>query len=181
MTGQEERDVLFARLFGLNAVIQSRLLVRNGALDTSVSSNAQASTIESFHQTIIELLTLGEKKSWLRESAWWTVALAVDALKDSDVKWRENAIDFTLHQLFVEDKGWSPEKVALFLKLRNLYPDRDWQNFLAPTFKGSGLLHTGNLQVLARILKVVLILQLCFLNVTDKRVSSGIICRRRGW
>jgi DNA polymerase phi len=158
MTGQEERDVLFARLFGLNSVMQSGLLVRTGALDTPASSTAQASTLESYHQTIVELLALGEKKSWLRESAWWTIALAIDALNGSDVKWKEDAADFTLQQLFVENKNWSPEKVALCLKLQDLYPNRDWDKFLCPTFKSSDLLHTGNLQLLARVLKVVFLL-----------------------
>jgi DNA polymerase phi len=157
MTGQEERDVLFARLFGLNAVIQSGLLVRTGALETSASSTAHPSTLESYHHTIAGLLALGERKSWLRESAWWTIALAIDALNDSDVKWKENAADFTLQQLFVENKSWSPEKVALCLKLQDLYPNRDWHKFLCPTFKNSDLLHTSNLQLLARVLKVVLL------------------------
>lgn len=153
MTGQEERDVLFARLFGLNAVIQSGLLMRTGSLDTSASSTAEASTLESYHQTIVELLALGERKSWLRESAWWTISLAIDALNGSDVKWKENAADFTLLQLFVENQTWSPEKVALCLKLQDLYPDRDWHKFLYPTFKSADLLNTGNLQLLARVLK----------------------------
>lgn len=159
VTGQEERDVLFARLFGLNAVIQSGLLMRTGSLDTSASSTAEASTLESYHQTIVELLALGERKSWLRESAWWTISLAIDALNGSDVKWKENAADFTLLQLFVENQTWSPEKVALCLKLQDLYPDRDWHKFLYPTFKSADLLNTGNLQLLARVLKVIFLLR----------------------
>jgi DNA polymerase phi len=155
MSGQEERDVLFARLFGLSAVIQSGLIVRGGSLDTSASSTTQASTLECYNQTIAELLALGEKKSWLRESAWWTILLGVDALNDSDIEWKEDAVDFTLQQLFVENKAWSPEKVALTLKLQNLYPDRDWHKFLSPPFKNANLLHTGSLHLLARILKVV--------------------------
>ena len=162
MTGQEERDVLFARLFGLNAVIQSGILVRMDALDAYESSAAQASALDSYRQTIVELLALGERKSWLRESAWWTIALAVDTLNDSDIKWKENAADFTLHQLFVENKSWSPEKVALCLKLQGLYPDRDWHKFLCPTFKSTNLLHTRNLQLLARVLKVAFLPELQF-------------------
>jgi DNA polymerase phi len=162
MTGQEERDVLFARLFGLSAVIQSGLLVRGGALDTSASSTTQASTLDSYGQTIVELLALGEKKSWLRESAWWTITLAVDALNDSNIEWKENAADVTLRELFVENKSWSPEKVALSLKLQDLYPDRDWHKFLCPTFKSSDLLHIGNLQLLARVLKVLFLPKVWF-------------------
>jgi DNA polymerase phi len=161
MSGQEERDVLFARLFGLGAVIQSGLLVRPGSLDKSASSTTQASTLECYSQTIVELLALGEKKSWLRESAWWTVALGVDALIGSDIEWKEDAVDFTLQQLFVENKAWSPEKVALTLKLQDLYPDRNWHKLLSP-FKNADLLYTGNLHLLARILKVVFIMRMSF-------------------
>ncbi|KAH9929645.1 DNA polymerase phi-domain-containing protein [Amylocystis lapponica] len=105
-TGQEERDMLFARLFGL--------------------------TLSSYKEVLAELLALGEKKSWLRESAWWTIGLAVDVL---------------------ENKIWTPEKVALVLKLQSLYPSRDWRKLLSPTFKQSEILSTGNLTALAKVLK----------------------------
>ena len=154
MTGQEERDVLFARLFGLTAVIQSGLLVRTGALETSVSSAPQASTLAGYEETIKALFVLGEKKSWLRESAWWSIALAVDALNDSEVAWKAEAVKVTMQQLFVENKIWSPEKVALGLKLQTLYPDRDWRKLFSPSFKNPDLLHSANLQNLAQILKV---------------------------
>lgn len=155
MTGQEERDVIFARLFGLSAVIQSGLLVRAGTLGSSTSATTEASTLESYRQTVVELLVLGEKKSWLRESAWWTIALGVDMLNDSDVKWKDKAADVTLQLLFIENKSWSPEKVALSLKLQDLYPHLDWHKYLCPMFKSPDLLLTGNLQLLARVLKVV--------------------------
>jgi len=154
MTGQEERDVLFARLFGLTAVIQSGLLVRTGALETPASSAPQASTLTGYEETIKALFALGEKKSWLRESAWWSIALAVDPLKDSEVPWKTEAVEVTLQQLFVENKIWSPEKVALGLKLQTLYPDRDWRKLFSPSFKNPDLLHSANLQNLAQILKV---------------------------
>lgn len=154
MSGQEERDVLFARLFGLTAVIQSGLVVRTGVLNTSASSAADASTLSSFEEVIKELLVLGEKKSWLRESAWWTINLAIDSLKDSQVTWRGDAVLRVIQQLFVDYDIWSPEKVALTLKLQALYPDQDWRKLCSPAFKNPDLLHTGNLQNLARVLKV---------------------------
>ncbi|KAF8061577.1 DNA polymerase phi-domain-containing protein [Lyophyllum atratum] len=143
MTGQEERDVLFARLFGLTSVIQSGLLVRAGSLTASASSGADISTLSSYEETIKELLALGEKKSWLRESAWWTITLAVDALQDSEVPWKKDAVEATLQQLFVENQNWSPEKVALALKLQTLYPDRDWRKLFLPSFKNPDLLHAS--------------------------------------
>ncbi|KAG6845192.1 hypothetical protein H0H87_012749 [Tephrocybe sp. NHM501043] len=153
MTGQEERDVLFARLFGLTAIIRSGLVVRAGSLPTSASSAADASTSASFEETIKLLIALGEKKSFLRESAWWTINLAIDALKDAKVTWKDSVVDAILQQLFVEYDIWSPEKVGVALKLQAIYPDQDWRTLFSPAFKNSDLLNTGNLHVLARILK----------------------------
>ncbi|EIW60756.1 DNA-directed DNA polymerase [Trametes versicolor FP-101664 SS1] len=150
MTGQEERDVFFARLFGLTAVIQSGLLLRETTLP---SSSTAASDLEGYTEVITELLALGEKKSWLRESAWWSIGLAADALAASAVSWKGEAVDATISALYSETKAWTPEKVALTLKLQAAYPSREWKKLLAPTFKNPDLLSTGNLSTLARILK----------------------------
>lgn len=154
MTGQEERDVLFARMFGLTSVIQSGLLVRDTPLSTSASSQTAASTLCSYQQVLNELLALGEKKSWLRESAWWTIGLAVDALGASELSWKSDALDATMQAIFTDNKIWTPEKIALTLKLQKYCPDSDWNKLLSPTFKHSRIVHTGNYGALARILKV---------------------------
>ncbi|KAJ6455722.1 DNA polymerase phi-domain-containing protein [Mycena sanguinolenta] len=153
MTGQEERDVIFARLFGLTAIIQSGLIVRTKPLPSSASSQTSASSLASFQEAISNLVVLGDKKSWLRESAWWSLGLAIDALNASDVPWRDPAFDATVECVFSENAAWSPEKVAITLKLQNIQPDRDWRKFLCPTFKSPDLLANANLQNLARILK----------------------------
>lgn len=153
MSGQEERDILFARLFGTISVIQSGLAVRARPSSSSVSSATLASTLESYERIMIELIGLGDQKSWLRESAWFAIGLAVSALYESAVSWKEDAVEKTLHHLFIENKIWSTEKFALALKLQDLYPGRDWKTLLSPTFKMSDLLSTGNLMMVARILK----------------------------
>lgn len=165
MSGQEERDVLFARLFGLTAVINSGLIVRAGSLATSASSAPDASSSASYQEAVVQLVALGEKKSWLRESAWWTIALAVDALSNIEVSWKEDAVAATIQTLFVENKSWSPEKIALALKLQKLYADKDWKKMFAPVFKSSNILGNANLQTLARILKVRHEIQLWRVNV----------------
>lgn len=152
MTGQEERDVLFARLFGLTSVIQSGLLVRAKTLATSA---APASDLPGYQETISQLVALGEKKSWLRESTWWTIGLAIDALKDSVVSWKNDAIEVTIETILGDNNTWSPDKVAMALKLQNLYPERDWRKLLSPSFKNPDFLSSGNLNFLARILKVI--------------------------
>ncbi|KAI0933631.1 hypothetical protein AcW1_005407 [Taiwanofungus camphoratus] len=153
MTGQEERDVLFARLFGLTAIIRSGLLFRDTPLPSSASSSTLASNLSCYKAVLAQLIALGEKKSWLRESAWWSISLAVDALNGSQISWKEDAVESTTTAIFLENKTWTPEKVALTLKLQKLNPSRDWRNLLLPTFKHPELLSTGNLTSLARILK----------------------------
>ncbi|OCH90301.1 hypothetical protein OBBRIDRAFT_887807 [Obba rivulosa] len=153
MTGQEERDVFFARLFGLTSVIQSGLLLRETPLPTSASSSTLASSLASYKDVLAHLLALGEKKSWLRESAWFSLNLAIDALGRSQIAWRAEAIDATIQAVYVESKGWTPEKIAVTLKLQELAPEQDWRKLLAPTFKHPELLSTGNLATLAKILK----------------------------
>jgi DNA polymerase phi len=154
MTGQEVRDMLFARLFGLTAVIRSGLLIRVTPLPTSASFETLASSLAGYQETISQLIALGEKKSWLREGAWWTIMLAIEALHTSAVPWKNDAIETTIETLFVENKDWSPEKVALTVKLQGLYPTRDWKKYLSPSFKNPDFLSNTNLVTLARILKV---------------------------
>ena len=139
-------------------MIQSGLAVRTKPLPTSASSATLASTLESYEHIIIQLIDLGNQKSWLRESAWFAISLAVSALYESDVSWKEDAVEKTLQQLFIENKIWSTEKIALALKLQDLYPGRDWKTLLSPIFKISDLFSTGNLMIIARILKVCLLI-----------------------
>ncbi|KAJ4495629.1 DNA polymerase phi-domain-containing protein [Lentinula lateritia] len=153
MTGQEERDVLFARLFGMTAIIQSGLIVRTKPLPTSQSSATLASSFEGYEQVLTELLVLGEKKSWLRESAWWAISLAADSLNAAEVRWKDEAVHATAQHLFVENRIWSPEKIALALKLQSAFEEFNWRPLFSPTFKNPDLLSNVNLQTLALILK----------------------------
>ncbi|KAG7092382.1 hypothetical protein E1B28_008739 [Marasmius oreades] len=152
-TGQEERDILFARLFGFTSIIQSGLLVRLMPLATSPSSATQASSLSSYSELLSQLVSLGEKKSWLRESTWWSIGLAIDALNESRVEWKEEACQATVRILFLENKSWSPEKIALSLKIQKLGWHVNWRPLLSPTFKDRDLLNNSNLQTIALILK----------------------------
>lgn len=155
MNGQEERDVLFARLFGIAAVVRSGLLVRQKPLP-STSSNAPVSSLEAYESVLTYLLEIGEAKSWLRESAWWTIGLAIDAVQSSSVPWKAEALASTIKILYSkdEDSFWTPEKVAITLKLQPLTPNHDWDTSLAPVFKGQNIFAPNNLLSLGRILKV---------------------------
>ncbi|KDQ59553.1 hypothetical protein JAAARDRAFT_127225 [Jaapia argillacea MUCL 33604] len=178
MTGQEERDMLFARLFGLTSIIQSGLLLRQTPLPTSSTG---ASSLIGFRDLVTQLLTLGEKKSWLRENAWWTLGLAVDGLNESTVPWKEEAVEETLKQVFGGEekysKGWFPEKVALAVKLQAEYPGRNWRQVLVPTFKHPDLLSTPNLATLAKVLKVTL----HFESGADDEEEEGLKSTPASW
>jgi DNA polymerase phi len=159
MSGQEERDNLFARLFGITSIIHSGLIARNGTLPTSSTS---ASSLESYQSVISTLVALGEKKSWLRESAWWALAVGVEALEKSDVEWKEQGVEVTFDTIFVKVSGWTPEKLALTLRLQAVFPERDWGSVLSPVFKGTDILTSQNLKVVANILKVCSGTLLCY-------------------
>jgi DNA polymerase phi len=151
-TGQEERDLLFARLFGYTSIVQSGLLVDTKSLSSSASSNTEVSSLVSYQDVIEQLFALGNSKSWLRESAWWSIGLGVQSLEQSSVSWKEAALEWTISSIL--SKEWSPEKVALVLKLQTYHPDYPWDESLKPTFKTADLLATSSLSTLAQILRV---------------------------
>ncbi|CAE6417083.1 unnamed protein product, partial [Rhizoctonia solani] len=160
MKGQEIRDTLFARLFGLTAVIQSDLLFRTSRLTTSLSapneSGPAASTLAAFQTAITELINLGEKKSWLRESSWWSISLALKYLYSTQgLEWKDEAIEWMVETIYRGDqaKEWTPEKLALTLAFQELVPNQSWKDILAPTFRNQALVSSPNLPAIARILK----------------------------
>ncbi|EIW84995.1 hypothetical protein CONPUDRAFT_47531 [Coniophora puteana RWD-64-598 SS2] len=171
MTGQEERDVLFARLFGLTTVIQSGLLVRDTLLPSSPSSTTHASSLDSCKEVVDLLVALGKKKSWLRESAWWTLGLTVDVLRASSLSWKEDALDHIIQAVF-EEQDWTPDKVAVTLKLQSARPQYSWNKRLAPKFKDPDLLSTSNLVALGRVLKTTCI-QEAGDDSSEKATSAG--------
>ena len=167
-TGQEERDLLFARLFGLTAIIHSGLLLRtHPPLPRSASA---PSTPESCTAVFGALHALARAKSWLAEPAYWTIGRAMDCLAaaaEEDVPWRGEVIRNLFDEVFSEgssaDEGapksgniWTPEKIALALRAQRLWPGREqeWRKLWAPTIKHGDVLHLANLVVLARILRV---------------------------
>ncbi|WVR03854.1 hypothetical protein IAU60_000851 [Kwoniella sp. DSM 27419] len=140
MKGSDERDMMFARLFGLTSIVQSKSLF-----------NASARK-EDFERVVQELITLGQGKAWIRESAWWIIVGAVKALLESEVEWKDEALQGVAKNVF-GDKAWTQEKVALVLLLEDKVPQLDWKAYLAPTFKHTPLLNSHNLVTLGRVLK----------------------------
>jgi DNA polymerase phi len=167
-TGQEERDLLFARLFGLSSIVHSGLLIRtHPPLPQSASA---PSTPESCEAVLKALQTLARAKSWLAEAAYWAIGSALDLLaaaRDEDVPWREKTVRALLEEEFGESSSaeeratksevvWTPEKIALALRAQRLWPEREheWRWLWKPTFKYGNIFHQANLVTLARILRV---------------------------
>lgn len=175
MSGQEERDNLFARLFGVTSIIHSGLIVRTGTLPTSSTS---ASSLESYELVVTTLIALGEKKSWLREGAWWALASAIENLARSDVEWKDQAVRATLDSIHAKGSTWTPERLALTLRLQALFPEKDQSSLLLTVFKGTDILATQNLKLIANILKV------CFhtpSNGAATPISTGVSSLRGGF
>ncbi|KAF9505605.1 hypothetical protein BS47DRAFT_1400276 [Hydnum rufescens UP504] len=153
MQGHEVRDQIFARLFGLVSVIQSDLLWRESTLPTSQSGRILVPALRNFQTVCNELFSLGERKSWLRESCWWAIGLVVDGLEAARVPWKTEALTWILEKVFAENKIWTPEKLAFALNIERIDLPLSWEELLAPMFKGTHLLATRNLPTVARILR----------------------------
>ncbi|CDZ97129.1 Predicted regulator of rRNA gene transcription (MYB-binding protein) [Phaffia rhodozyma] len=144
--GQETRDLLFARLFGLTTVVQSGLLY------------GPTASIANFQTVVRELALVSGEKVWLRESCWWSVLLALEGLEGKKLDWKEEATEWIAGFVLgggeeVGGKEWTPEKVAVTLRLQASHPNLPFKTFLLPPFKSPSLLHASNLPILARILK----------------------------
>ncbi|KAK2775137.1 DNA polymerase v [Colletotrichum kahawae] len=96
MPGQEERDLWFGKLFGLECFVRARVLFE--AEDGP----------ERWNEVLRLLVRLGHKKPWLRPQCGWVVAQALAQLDRS-------RIEMVLQQLV--ELGWAktPEGVGIWL------------------------------------------------------------------
>ncbi|BEJ00908.1 hypothetical protein CcaverHIS631_0507650 [Cutaneotrichosporon cavernicola] len=140
MKGSDERDMMFARLFGITAVVDSGLLFSSSA------------ALEDFITVLDSLLALADAKAWLAEAAGWALLRVGESLIASSVEWKDEALEAVAERVYA-DRAWSPEKVALTLALQRGAPELDWKALLGPTFKATPLLASANLITLGRVLK----------------------------
>lgn len=113
---KEERDLLFARLLGLHAIIRSGVLFR------TESTNG-----ETFKEVLLALLALSGKKSWIKESAYWVLIQGVKTLLELEgeaiPEWRTEMGSWMVQRLLSDSRekarGFSSEKVALVLVLQS--------------------------------------------------------------
>ncbi|GAA5989331.1 hypothetical protein JCM10908_001261 [Rhodotorula pacifica] len=150
---REERDLLFARLVGLHALVRSGVLVR--ADGPTVAEQGQP-----WKDVLLALVALSNRKSWIREPSYWVVCEALRSLLEQDAKtvqWRDEAVQWAVQRLIGDARerarGWSPEKVAIVLVLQSYNVASDWSSLLAPTFSSGSLLSRSSLSNLASALK----------------------------
>ncbi|GAA5822951.1 hypothetical protein JCM11251_004433 [Rhodosporidiobolus azoricus] len=149
MDSREERDLLFARLMGLHAIVRSGILTR--------SDGAASKQGEAWQEVVQALVSLGNKKTWIREPSYWVVCEALRALLDSEAEWKDECVKWAVQRL-VNDarekaKGWGPEKVAIVLVLQSHGVSADWSSVLSPSFSSGSLLSRSSLSILASALK----------------------------
>jgi DNA polymerase phi len=150
LNGQEERDMMFSRLFGLTSISQSGLITREAPL---LHTSSAASTLQDYQRIITELITLGEFKSWFREGCWWSIMQVISQMSTATAGFKSQAMEWTFNQLFIQMTEWTPEKVGVWLRFHSLW-DPNASIPLKHIFKGKHILSPGSLPQLAQILKV---------------------------
>ncbi|GAA5868932.1 hypothetical protein JCM3774_006794 [Rhodotorula dairenensis] len=158
---REERDLLFARLVGLHALVRSGVLVRLTTSSQNPAAEAAVTEEEAgqpWKDVILALIALANRKSWIREPSYWVVCEALRSLLEHDsLPWRNEAVQWAVQRLVGDARerarGWSPEKVAIVLVFQRYNVDADWSTLLAPTFPAGSLLARSSLSSLAAALK----------------------------
>lgn len=110
--GQEERDIFFGQLFGIECFVKSRTLF---------SDPSRWNTI------LEELLKLSNKKVWLKSQCGWVLVQALQQMDQAQAK-------ATLEKLSNAGMAKTPEGVAVWLVALGLFPDlkvKPWQHPLA--------------------------------------------------
>jgi DNA polymerase phi len=110
--GQEERDIFFGQLFGLECFVKSRTLF---------SEPSRWNTI------LEELLKLSNKKVWLKSQCGWVYVQALQQMDQAQAK-------ATLEKLSNAGVAKTPEGVAVWMVALDQFPNlnvKPWQHPLA--------------------------------------------------
>ncbi|KAJ1031815.1 hypothetical protein NDA13_002201 [Ustilago tritici] len=139
---QEQKDFMFAKLFGIMTLVQSDLLIQPTA------------TVRDFKRSMQILIALSSDKPWMAESCTWVMVNAVAQLQRPQLNfewtteaqcWMADQISFT--------KEPSPEKLAVMLQLSRGLGSDFFHNLALPWMRKEHPLSTANLPTLARVLK----------------------------
>ncbi|KAG8853507.1 DNA-directed DNA polymerase [Tulasnella sp. 330] len=147
--GQLLRDMLFARLFGLNCIVEAGLLFKT---DPPPNTSTPPATIQTFQTVFTDFISLGQQKTWLREPAWWSVMTLLKELAKSEVPWKNEAVDGVVSLIFSDPREWSAEKLAVAIQMQHDFPTLDWHKVLSPTFEDGQILALSSLPIVATAL-----------------------------
>lgn len=139
---QEQKDFMFAKLFGIMSLVQSELLVQPSA------------TIAEFKRSMRILIALSSDKPWMAESCAWVMVTAIAQLqrKETKVSWAQAAQSW-MTSLISSTKELSPEKLAVLLQLSHGAGVEFFHTMALPSMRKEHPLSTVNLPQLARVLK----------------------------
>ncbi|KAJ5598224.1 hypothetical protein N7537_008308 [Penicillium hordei] len=135
-SGQEQRDHLFGRLFGAEAIIKSSVLFQPTV------------PFEQWTQVVDLVLELAQKKPWIREECGWIIYQCVYDLAAR--KMESKYIQSALEQLCVRDLARSPEGVAIWLAAKDMFPN---VTFPSKIWKHDDPLDTKERSSMSKIMK----------------------------
>lgn len=143
MNGQEVRDVQFARLFGIYALVRSGLVYGAG------------STLGTFERCFNVLLAIAAYKSWLSESCGFALVQLLEPLGVNNVQrpeWAQEALEWAAQRVCAT-QHLSPELLALLITLQRVDPSLGLDARVPSPLKSANLLAPNNLPVVARTLR----------------------------
>ncbi|CUM66246.1 uncharacterized protein PRCAT00003906001 [Priceomyces carsonii] len=144
MKGKEERAVLFGRLFGLQALLNSKVL-----FDESLVSKGDLSKF------VDALISLSVAKTWLREPAMFTLCQFISLLLNTSLESVDHICFEILEKTNNEGLSLTTEGVAVFLSIPKDIRDIASKkiSYSNETWKNWDPLSRGNLNLLAKVLK----------------------------
>ncbi|ODV89165.1 hypothetical protein CANCADRAFT_134429 [Tortispora caseinolytica NRRL Y-17796] len=132
MNGQEQRDQLFGRLFGLNSIVSSKMFMD---LDP-----------DQFRQFLDILFDLWQKKNWLRSA---TAHLFIEMINRHDIA-NDSSKTSMILEMGASYKFWKTnDGVAVLLVLM-----KSNNSLKCPEWNDKSPLHPSNLQTLGKVLRV---------------------------
>ncbi|KAJ2795836.1 DNA-directed DNA polymerase, partial [Coemansia guatemalensis] len=137
MSGQDQRDMRFGRIFGMMAVVQSGILTR------------QSTTTVELRKMVMELTAIGTKKSYLREVAYATLTSMVPLV--SKLSFRDEAVEMMVSVALDKGVVETPDELLLAMRLRYAFPAYEWAAAL-PQWQGKHMLSAKNATRLKAIL-----------------------------
>ncbi|KAL8908419.1 MAG: hypothetical protein Q9207_000838 [Kuettlingeria erythrocarpa] len=136
ISGQEERDHYFGRLFGAEAFIKSGVLFKPGLNG------------DTWIRLLDLICVVATKKSWLREECGWILYNACQTLRDGN--WSTNLVQALIQKWGQAGLAKTPEGVAIWLRARENFPGVDLPSNV---WQDGNPLHRKETSKLAKILK----------------------------